>query len=65
MIKPTASKSQTCGDVISFKVRKLFSNLAGSQPTGQKIEDVGNSNPHPSHTGPPATLSRVYRNALN
>lgn len=65
MIKTAAGEFQTGGNIFRFKVRQFFKDLLLREISGQQIEDIDDSNSHPTDAGPPTTLCRVDRDAFD
>lgn len=59
MIEATAREAKAGRNVVWFQVRKLFEYLLSRQTGCQKIEDVGDPNPHAANAWAPATLRSV------
>ena len=48
-------------DVLALEIRHLVEYLLEGQPTGEQIQDIGGSNPHPSNARSSAALVRIER----
>ena len=64
MSKTTTCQSQAGGDVVGLEVWKLSEHLFAGQPICQKIQDVRDTNTHPSHAGAPAALLRIHGDSI-
>ena len=60
MVKATACKSQAGTNILKFKIRQFLKNLLGRKTVGEKVQHVGNPNPHTTYAGSPSALLRVH-----
>ena len=65
MIQLTTCVLQTRLNVLRLKVREILKDLMRGQAARQEIQDVNHPYAQAPDTGPPATLRRVYRDAIH
>jgi hypothetical protein len=65
MIQPTAREPQARANVFELEIWHLLDDLLGRETVGQEIQNIADPDPHTTNAGTPATLLRVYRDAIH
>ena len=64
MVNTTTGESETRLQIVGLQIWHLIENLRGVQAGCKKVQNIGDTNTHPSDTWASSTLLRVKRDAI-
>lgn len=65
MVETSAGEPEASRDVCELEVRQFLDDLLGGKSGGEQVEDVNDTDPHPTYAGASPALVGVHGDAVH